>query len=145
MDFPLLTANRIMMSEEVLDFPQALRILTEKLELEGYISPRYKHTIELNLEQNGPYFVLAPKIALPHSQYVEEVYHTGLSVLKVKNAIDVGGQPVKIFILLAANSAEGHLQLLAKMVTLMDTAEKQEEFVTCDFESLKSKMMKLMY
>lgn len=145
MDFPLLTENRIMMSEAPLDFSQALRILTETLELEGYISPRYKQTIELNLSQNGPYFVLAPKIALPHSQHVEEVYHTGLSVLKVKDAIDVGGQPVKIFILLASNSTETHLQLLSKMVSLMDTCEKQEEFVTCDFKDLKSKMMQLVY
>lgn len=144
MNFPILTESRIMYTDKQITFVEAINILSEQLEVEGYMTSNYKNTILHNLATNGPYFVLAPKIALPHSQNSEEVMHTGISVLKVKDAVDVGGAFVNVFVLLASISPETHMDLLVKMVSLMDTEEKQHEFVTCDLETLKTKMMALV-
>lgn len=144
MDFPILNEAHMIEITTDVSFTEVLDILSEKLENGGYITSKYKETILNNLAANGPYFVLAPYIALPHSQNVEEVYHTGIAVLKSKQPVDVGGMPVHVFIMLASTSPESHLELLMQMVSLMDTEEKQTDFVTSDFQTLKQKMLALV-
>ncbi len=144
MGFPVLIEERIIELNEVANFDEALGILSAPLVENGYIDVAYVHAISESLKVNGPYFVLAPYIALPHAQANGSVHNLALSVLRVKNEVSVGGQPVKLFVMLASEDVDQHLGILSKMVEIMDTLEKQEELLTCDFATLTEKMMSLI-
>lgn len=144
MGFPVLVEERIIERNKVTDFDEALSILSAPLVQEGYIDVAYVDAISKSLKVNGPYFVLAPYIALPHAQTNGFVHNLALSVLRVKKEVSVGGQPVNLFVMLASEDVDQHLGILSKMVEIMDTLEKQEELLTCDFATLTEKMMSLI-
>ena len=50
------------------DWREAIRMSCEVLEADGTIEENYKEDIIACVEKYGPYIVIAPNIAMPHSQ-----------------------------------------------------------------------------
>lgn len=116
------------------NFEEVLDKLAKPLIAKNYIKSEYTLTILENLAKNGPYFILAPEICLPHSNRSDLVNQTCLSFGKSAKPIKIGNAEAKVFILLAAKNPDMHLDYLTKLVTIMDTNEKQNKLVQSTFE-----------
>ena len=70
--------------------------------------------------------VLADYFALMHARPGEGVNQQSMSLLVVKEPVDMLDKPVKIFLVLAAKDNQSHLESLQRIMTIfMDTQKYQ--------------------
>ncbi len=119
-------------------FEVILDVLSKPFIDQGVLDTAYNQAILDNLKTNGPYFVLAPRIALVHANANQFVTKVAISFGFKSTPIDVGGQPVSIFIYLASPDASQHMEGLMKLMPLMDTTDKQEALVKGPYEQFKT-------
>ena len=92
----------------------------------GKITENYISEIFEVLEEYGPYFVLAPGIAFPHSKPSESVIGSGISLITLKHSVNFGSEqndPVSIVCTIASIDSHDHLMLLKKMVGFLSDSE----------------------
>mgnify|MGYP002652817359 CR=1 FL=1 len=68
--------NAIHLQAEAADWRQAVRLGVDLLVAAGVVEPRYFDAILAGVERHGPYFVLAPGLAMPHGRPEEGVLKT---------------------------------------------------------------------
>lgn len=104
---------------------ESSRILVDK----NKITPEYIDEILEVLEVYGPYFVLSPGIAFPHSKPSESVLETGMSLITLETPVVFGNEqndPVDIVCTLASKTGNDHLELLKRMVAFLSDLENQK-------------------
>lgn len=117
--------ENIVMLDSVEDWTQAIKTSAQVLVDGGYIEPRYIDAILESTKKNGPYYVLAPEIAMPHASPDSGVIETQISLLVLKEPIKFSeeGFDVRLIFTLAAKDSTSHLsaiQVLAEV--FMDEA-----------------------
>lgn len=100
------------------------------------IDQRYVDKIFESIDKYGPYIVLAPDVAMPHStENCAGVFGTEIGFMRVKNPVHfVDGNPDKdarIFFTLASVDSNEHLNQMIQLATLL--ADK--EFVQACIEA----------
>lgn len=104
-----LNDTTIQLAKGMDDWQQALAYCARPLLETGVITPDYLEAIQEQHRQLGPYFVLAPGLAMPHARPEEGALATGLALLKLEHGVVFGSaehDPVDLIILLAA--ADNH-------------------------------------
>ncbi|WP_054663950.1 PTS sugar transporter subunit IIA [Lacticaseibacillus camelliae] len=74
--------------------------------------------IEANLARFGPYFVIAPGVAMPHAASPSEVLTAGVSVITLAAPVHFGHErndPVRLVLTLAAPDQASHLAALGQL------------------------------
>ncbi|MCX8582960.1 MULTISPECIES: PTS sugar transporter subunit IIA [unclassified Gilliamella] len=107
--------------DSVQDWKEAIKICAEPLLNNHSISSNYIDAIFQLHESIGPYYVLAPGIAMPHARPEQGVNKLGLSMLLVKKGVNFNSaenDPVYLITLLAANDSTSHIELLTQLATL---------------------------
>ncbi len=69
------------------NWQQALAVCAEPLLAAGTITPDYVAAIRDQHRQLGPYYVLAPGLAMPHARPEEGAKGLGLSLLKLERGV----------------------------------------------------------
>lgn len=77
----------ITLQESVETWPQALEICGKPLLDAGVIAPEYLTAIVQQHQKLGPYYVLAPGLAMPHARPEEGAKGLGLSLLKLQRGV----------------------------------------------------------
>ena len=100
----------------------------EVLEADGTIEENYKEDIIACVEKYGPYIVIAPNIAMPHSQEgAKGVHKTEIAFMKLKKPVSFEeGNPeldAQIFFTLAACNNEQHLQNMSRLSEMLMNEE----------------------
>lgn len=114
--------NTITVCEEVENWQDAILLSAKPLLESNAITQQYISAIFQNYEKLGPYFVLAPNIAMPHARPEEGVNQQALSLLLVKNGVifhSEDNDPVYLIILLSATDSHSHLAMIAKLMSLL--------------------------
>ncbi|SDJ98265.1 PTS sugar transporter subunit IIA [Sediminibacillus albus] len=86
-----------------------------------------------SFQENGPYFVLAPHIAIPHARPEDGVKEASVSLLQLKEPITFGhssNDPVQLIFGLGASSSEEHIDLLKKLTQLLNKEENVNQLRT---------------
>lgn len=125
-----LTTKTINIIDSVDDWKQAIRLSAVPLLEEGIISPDYIQAIYQLHEKIGPYYVLAPGIAMPHARPEEGVNKLGLSMLLVKNGVKfnaIDNDPVYLITLLAAPDSSSHLEMLTHLAELFSASDDMQQ------------------
>ena len=80
------------------------------------------------MEENGPYIVIIPGLALSHSRPDVSVNKTGLSLITLSKPVcfDCDNDPVDIVLTLAATDDTSHLQKLQSMAEFISDEENIE-------------------
>ncbi|MFW5827314.1 MAG: PTS sugar transporter subunit IIA, partial [Alkalispirochaeta sp.] len=65
------------MNQSVADWEEAIRVGGRLMIDAGLVEPRYIDAIISNHKEMGPYFVIAPGIAMPHAKPENGVLATG--------------------------------------------------------------------
>jgi PTS system mannitol-specific IIA component len=78
-----------------------------------------------NVEVNGPYIVIMPDVAMPHSRVEDGALKTDASILKLKDGVIFPqDNVVHLIIALSANDNDAHMQLLSDMVDVFMDEDK---------------------
>ncbi len=148
----LVELNRMCFHEKIENWKDAIQASCQPLVEEGAIEQTYIDAMIASIEKYGPYIILAPDIAMPHSQEgAEGVNKTAISFMKVEEPVSFEeGNPEKdarLFFVLASQNNEQHMdnmQKLAEMLLIPDVTEKllqiksKEDMLKLDEELTKA-------
>lgn len=115
-----LPLSQIHVVNTVTDWREAIQIAAEPLLQKNAITPQYIERILTLKEEIGPYFVIAPHIAMPHSRPEDGALAQALSLLVISQGVnfDSENDPVNIVLLLAAKDSNSHLEMLSQVAEL---------------------------
>ncbi|KJQ34921.1 PTS sugar transporter subunit IIA [Enterobacter bugandensis] len=120
----------ITLQDSVESWPQALEICAKPLLDLQVIAPEYVTAIILQHHTLGPYYVLAPGLAMPHARPEEGAKGLGLSLLKLKQGVSFGAgefDPVDLIIMLAAPDKHSHIEMISALAELFSSDEDMEK------------------
>lgn len=127
----LLTSGAIRLQAEATDWKAAVRLGVDLLVAAGSVEPRYYDAIVTMTEQLGPWYLLAPGLAMPHARPEEGVIADGFALVTLSTPVAFGSpdnDPVDILILLAATSAKTmNEESIVQVATLFDDEARIEE------------------
>jgi len=103
--------NSIRLQAEARTWQEAVKLGVDLLVEAEVVEPRYYHAILDGVERFGPYFVIAPGLAMPHGRPEEGVKKNGFALVTLKTPLAFNHEdndPVDILITLAAVDARTH-------------------------------------
>lgn len=103
------------------NWEDAVRASCDMLTKFDYIDNRYVESMIQCIHDNGPYIVIVPGIAMPHStQGGEGVFKTAISFMKVDEPVYFDEEKyATLFFTLAAVDSEEHLENITKLMELL--------------------------
>ncbi len=130
----LFEKNTILLQQEAKDWKEAIRLATDLLEKSGAVTLDYYLGILKNVEQNGPYFVLMPAVAMPHAAPECGVRENGFSLVTLKTPVCFGHaehDPVEMILCIAAKDRKSlNEELIVQIMELLDFDETVERLRT---------------
>ncbi|MDG6896618.1 hypothetical protein A6A19_01060 [Actinobacillus delphinicola] len=109
--------------------------MCEKLLDSGVIKPSYVEAIKRLQHEIGPYYVVAPRIAMPHARPEDGVVKEGLQLTVFKHGVDLGDKDngnVYLALTLAATGAENHMQLIQAVANFFQDETRITNIMHCD-------------
>ena len=125
-----LTSDRIQIRTDITDWRQAVEVSAEPLLKDGTITPDYLTAIFAQREKLGPYFVLAPGIAMPHARPEEGAKGLGLSLLTLPQGVTFNSEdndPVYTVVMLSAPDKHSHIELISQLAELFSSDEDMQK------------------
>jgi len=127
--------NSIRLNAEAETWQDAVKIGVDMLVEAGVVEPRYYQAILDGVERFGPYFVIAPGLAMPHGRPEEGVLKTGFALVTLKKPLVFNHEdndPVDILITLAAVDANAHQEIgIMQVVNLFDDEANFDRLRAC--------------
>jgi ascorbate PTS system EIIA or EIIAB component len=123
MPLPSLPDAAIALRVPAVDWRAAVTAAGAALAASSAARPGYAHEMIRMIEENGPYVVIAPGLALAHARPGPEVIADGLSVVTLAEPVPFGhpyNDPVRVVLGLAAASPERHLPMLAEVANVFN-------------------------
>lgn len=108
--------------KEITDWKEAVAESCQLLLDKKLIDQSYVDEIIQCVEEHGPYIVIVPKVAMPHSSADSEgVYGTAKSFTKMKRPIqfDQEEKSASLFFTLAAKNVDQHMENIQKLSELL--------------------------
>ena len=119
----LLTEKRIQTTKQVLHWEEAISLAAKPLLDDGSIEESYVQAMIAAAHRFGPYMVLADRFALPHAQGEAGVNRLAMSLLIVEDEVDMLGELVNMFMVLATPDANAHIEVLASLSEILREPE----------------------
>ncbi len=98
------------------------------LEHAGVAGPAYTGSMIDNVEENGPYIVVAPGFAFAHARPSPAVHRTGLSWVRLAEPVAFGhatNDPVDLVVALAATDDRAHATAMAELAKVVGSPDKR--------------------
>lgn len=130
-----LTPDKINVINSIDNWKNAVRLSAEPLLAQGYMAEHYIEAILKSHEGLGPYYLLAPGLAMPHARPEQGALRNGLSLLHIKEGISFGStenDPVYVIIMLCARSGNEHITMIGELAELFSDQQKLERLLKAD-------------
>ena len=119
-------------AESAKDWRDAIRMSCEVLEADGTVEGNYKEDIIKCVEKYGPYIVIMPGLAMPHSQeFAEGVHETEIAFMKLEQPVsfdpDDPDKDAVLFFTLASCNPDQHLDNMSRLAEMLSNEELVEE------------------
>lgn len=130
----MLSIDNIRIYDHAENWVDAITKAVSPLVENGFVEARYIQGIIDNTNLFGPYYVLAPDIALPHARPEQGVIKKQLGVTLLKNPVKFseGGYDVRLLITLAASDNQGHLEALQQLSEIMMDEERMKQILKAE-------------
>lgn len=105
------------------DWEEAIAAAIALLELDQRVTADYlPRVLEAN-QKHGPYFVVAPGIAIAHAEPGPDVLATGMALLRLEQPVVSGSanDPVHLLFAFCAVDSNSHIELLSRFAEVMST------------------------
>lgn len=101
--------------QEAIDFSMASLLANH------YVNANYIQAIKDSTINNGPYYILAPGVAMPHARPECGALKTGMSLTLLKQEVQFADddEPVKLLIGLSAANADSHIGAIQALSELL--------------------------
>lgn len=112
----------------------------------GHAKPEYVDLVLANLAKLGPYFVVAPHIAIAHATGTGAVLSPGLSLLKLERGVRSGvteNDPVHLIFSLCTPNNSDHIDLLAEFARVMSTSGVVNSLLNASAESVIREILEI--
>lgn len=122
-----LTVDRIEITDDNLEWREAIARCAAPLLADGSIEERYLDAIYATAEKMGPFFHLGKGIAVPHARPEEGANAVALSLLRTRTPVlllDRDDHPIDVWILLAATDADSHVDVLRNLAMVLTDDDK---------------------
>ena len=126
----VIEARNIKLNVDASDWRDSMVKSGQLLVDSDYITKDYIDLTIKCVEENGPYIVIIPGLALSHSRPDVSVNKTGLSLITLSKPVcfDCDNDPVDIVLTLAATDDTSHLQLsLFQMKRTLNSLKTQNQ------------------
>lgn len=133
----LLPKEQIQVVKTLKNWQEAVQLASVPLLERGFIAPTYVQSMINSVEENGPYMVLTDYFALMHARPGVGVKQQSMSLLVVRESVDMLAKPVKIFLILAAMDNQSHLESLQRIMSIFMDPKKYQAIL----EGNKEKMI----
>ena len=123
MPLPILAESAIIVGAEAGDWRAAVRVAGRALTASGATRPGYADEMIRMIEENGPYVVIAPGLALAHARPGPDVLADGLAVVTLATPVSFGhphNDPVSVVLGLAIKSADAHIETVAELANVFN-------------------------
>lgn len=129
-----LSLDRIQRKDSVANWRETIDLVAAPLLTTGAIRPSYIQAIFDNYESTGPYFVIAPGIAMPHSRPEDGADENALSLLVLEEGVDFGSDndPVRIIVMLSAKDSHSHMEMLSSLAGFLGEDSAVEQVLTAE-------------
>lgn len=118
--------EKIQYVESVTDWQDALVVAGRPLLSEGAISQDYIDAIIQQKEEIGPFFVIAPQIAMPHARPEQGAHKLGLSIVLLGTEVKFDSEendPVKAIFMFAAPDSNSHIEMISQLAEVLSDEE----------------------
>lgn len=118
----LLTLPFIELNGQAKTWQDAIRASAQPLLKKGYISEDYIHAMIHNVNLYGPYIIVAPGVAVAHSDIGEHVHRLGMSFYKLSQPVffeNLMDNPINYMVCLGAIDYEMHVPAFLSLVKLV--------------------------
>jgi PTS system ascorbate-specific IIA component len=125
----------VITSAENLTVDAALNLTCSTLLAKGKIKQSYLEAIKQKHKEIGAYYVLAPKIAMPHARPEDGVNEAALQVTVFKNGVNLESEDngdVFISITLAAMDSDSHIHTIMALSELFQNDDDIEKIINSD-------------
>lgn len=122
-----LPAENIQIVNSVRDWKQAITLSAQPLLAKKAITERYIKAIFDSHQELGPYYVLAPGLAMPHARPEQGVIKNGLSLLHIKKGVSFDAEendPIYVVIMLCALSGDEHINMITALADIFSDDER---------------------
>lgn len=126
--------NHYKFAESASDWKEAIRMSCEVLEADGTVEANYKEDIIKCVEKYGPYIVIVPMVAMPHSQEgAEGVNKTAIAFMKLEKPVSFDPEDpekdAQLFFTLASCDPSQHLDNMSKLSEILCNEEVIEKLL----------------
>lgn len=138
------TINDLELKVEACDSSDAIRKAAQPLLARSCITPNYILEMLDVYSELGPYFVLAPGVAIAHSRPSESVLETGISIITLSNPVVFGNKendPVEIVCVIASKSPNEHIEMLRKLVAFLGNDGLKNQLLTASTQEDRDKIV----
>lgn len=126
----LITEKTITFQSHVSDWKEAIAVASQPLLEMGTIEEQYIEAMIQSIEQNGPYVVITPGVAIPHARPDQGVRSLSMSFLRLEEAVYFApDKPVRLIIILAAADRSSHLRALVQLTHLLGEPSNIEDIL----------------
>ncbi len=122
-----LPAENIQIVDSVSDWKQAITLSAQPLLAKNAITQGYIKAIFNSHQELGPYYVLAPGLAMPHARPEQGAIKNGLSLLHIKQGVSFDAQendPIYVVIMLCALSGDEHINMITALADIFSDDER---------------------
>ena len=126
----LLVADTIQFADQCADWEQAIRFAGNPLLENDTISSDYIAAMINKVKEFGPFIDLGKGVAIPHARPEEGVNRIGMSMLRLKEPVNLLGDEahaVDTIICIAAIDNKTHLKALSELTGILSSDEKLTE------------------
>lgn len=125
----------IIINESNLTVDSALELTCSLLIKNKKISPNYLEAIKQKHKEIGAYYVLAPRIAMPHARPEDGVNEAALQVTVFKNGVNFESEDngnVYLAVTLAAMTSDNHINTIMALSELFQNDEDIDAIINSD-------------
>ena len=129
----LISINAVSLGVVADDWRAAVRAAGALLVEAGVTAPAYTDAMIATVDAHGPYIVISPGFALPHSRPDDSVLRTGLSFVRLAAPVEFGAgdnDPVTIVMALAAADSDQHRDALAALAGVLADPDRRARLDT---------------
>jgi len=115
----MLKKENIQIVDSCKNWEDSVHVAVQPLVDGGYVKPCYIDGIIENAYKFGPYFVLAPDLALLHARPEQGVIKKQLAVTVLRKGVEFkAGEPCRLLVTLAAEDPDSHIEVMRMLATM---------------------------
>ncbi|MUJ20042.1 PTS sugar transporter subunit IIA [Aliivibrio fischeri] len=128
----------VITTEKELTLDAALDLTCSLLIKNGKVETSYLEAIKQKHKEIGAYYVLAPKIAMPHARPEDGVNEAALQITVFKNGVDLESEDngdVYFSVTLAAMDSDSHIHTIMALSELFQNEDDVDAIIQAETES----------